>query len=118
MTQSWIVAHVLDHFAAALYVLAQNVVGIIIDEIDLRAGLDACPGRSDDKGRLAALGNGKDHVFGRHAQVIDLFFTESGEILKAFNGLDEREIAAGHDAECAVFKILRRVLPLPKITPD
>ncbi len=63
---------ILNHFAAPLDMLAQNIVGIVVNEINLRAGLDALPGRSNDKGRLAAFGDREDHVFGRNAQVGDL----------------------------------------------
>ena len=44
--------------------------------------------------------------FGAHAKIAKLFAPERGEILKAFDGFDERIIAAGHHAERAVFEIL------------
>ena len=99
-------ARVLDDFAAALDMLAENVVGIVIDEVNFRADLHTFPRRADDERSLAAFGDGEDHVFAAHAQIADLFFSKRGKVFKAFHGFDQRKIAAGHDAERAVFPIL------------
>ena len=119
-------ARVLDHLTAALDVRAEDVVGVVVDEVDLRAGVDALPGRADDKRRLAALGDGEDHVAGRHAEIANLLPAERGEVLEPLDRLDEREVAAGHHAERAVFPRLggRRArkaagpLALPEVAPD
>ncbi len=55
-------ARILNHFAAAFDVFAKDVIGIVINEINFRADLDALPCRANDKRRLAAFGDGEYHI--------------------------------------------------------
>ena len=100
--------------------LAQHVVGIVIDEINFRADINALPRRADDERSLAAFRDGEHHVPAVHAEVVDLFFSESSEVLEALDRLDEREIAASHHRERAALPVFgrRRTALLPEIPPD
>jgi len=42
---------------------AEDVVGIVVDEVHLRAGFDPFPRGADDERRLAAFGDGEDRVW-------------------------------------------------------
>ena len=106
--------------------LAQDVVGVVIDEIDFRAGLKPLPRRADDEGGFAAFSDRKDHVAGPYTQIRNLLPAELGEVLEPFHGLDEGKVAAGHHAQRAMLELLRRgrafqaarALLLPEIAPD
>src|SRR5262249_15468038 len=119
-------SRVLDDLPAALHMFAEHLVRIVIDEIDLRASLDALPGRADHKRCFAAFGNGQDDVLSRNPKVPDLFAPESGKILEPFDGFDQGKIATGHHAPGAVFELFAqgsglqtaRPLLLPEMAPD
>ncbi len=99
----------------------QHLVGVVVDEGDVGAGLEALPGGADDEGRLAALGDGEDHVAPRHAEVGDLLAAEGREILEALDGLDQRVVAARHDALGPALPGVgrwRREAALPPILPE
>ncbi len=106
--------------------LNEDLIGIVVDEVDLGPDLDALPRRPDHKRGLAALGDREDHIPRRHAQVADLALAELGEVLEALDGLDQREVAPGHYAEGAVLHRVgqsdifrpRRTLSLPEVSPD
>src|SRR5262249_35786611 len=100
-------ARLLDDVAAPFDVLAEDIVGIVVNEVDFCADIDAFPGRADDEGSFAALGNGEDNVFGGNSKITDLFLAELSKVLKAFNGFNESEVATGHDAEGAMFEVFR-----------
>ena len=116
-------AGVPNDFAAALDRLAKNVVRVVIQEINLCARVHALPRRADDEGRLAAFGDGENHVARADAEIAKLLAPECGKILETLDGFDERIITARHDTESAILKIVRsgkpaRALLLPEVTPD
>src|SRR5689334_23803330 len=105
---------------------AENVVGVVVDDIDSCADFDPFPCRADDERGFAAFGDRENNVFCRDAQIADLFFAELSEVFETLDRLNERKIASSHDAECAFFQFLRgwrafqasRPLVLPEIAPD
>jgi len=119
-------ARLLDDLAAPLHMLAQDLIRVVIDKIDLGPHLHPLPGGADHKRRLAAFGDGKNRVPGRNPQVANLLLAELREILESLHRFDEREVSARHHAERAVLELLRRrlalqaarALLLPEIAPD
>src|SRR6267378_2175884 len=112
--------------AAALHMLAKDLVRIVIDKINLRSGLGRFPRRANDKRGLTPFRNGKCDVVPRNTEIGNLLAAELRKIFEPFNRLYDSEIAAGHDAEGAVFEFRRgrragqsaRSLALPEIAPN
>ena len=100
-------ARFVDDLAAAIDGGAQDLVRVVVDEHGAGAGLQRLPRRADHEGGLAALRDRERHVPRADAEVADLLSPERGEVLEALHGLDQRVVAASHDAERALLHRVR-----------
>ena len=111
-------ARLLDNLARAPHVATQVVRGVVVDEEDVRVRVQSLPGRADDEGRLAAFGDGDHDVAFPHPRLGELVAPEVGKILESLHRLDQREVAAGHDADTAIFQRRHGRMPLLHVPPE
>jgi hypothetical protein len=89
--------------AGSLGGAGEHVIGIAVEKPGRRVGkLGGAFGGSDDPRRLAAFGGADEEVAVFKAELFKLPCAILGMILEGLDGLDEREIAAGHEGADAV----------------
>ena len=88
--------------------LAKHLIGVVIDVIDLRSGFYSFPGRADHERSFPSFRNREHDILGRHSKVLDLLFAKLSKVFETFDCFNEREIAAGHNAQGAALELFRR----------
>lgn len=90
---------ILDHFTAADQPFAEQFRRIVEEQENFRTAVGRLFDGSDHRTGLAPLGDGDQEICRPHAEIGDLAAAEALVILEGFNRTDQREVAAGHDAQ-------------------